>query len=99
MTVSPLIRLTGWPYIPARSGPRLPDSEEWQVWQLKRLNSCPPASAIERAGPVSPTNQAWYSSGSITYTEPTILEWSVPQNSAQKRWYLPGLVASNQAVV
>jgi hypothetical protein len=43
-------------------------------------------------------SQDWKAAGSITVTQPIIPECLVPQYSAQKRWYFPGLVAWNHMV-
>ena len=54
----------------------------------------PRATGDSGAGP--PASHCSYSAGSMTYTDPVIFECSVPQYSAQKMWYFPGLVAVNQ---
>src|SRR5258706_3912814 len=44
-------------------------------------------------------SQLWKSAGSITTMRPIMPECWVPQYSAQKRWYSPTFVASNQVVL
>src|SRR5436189_6203730 len=67
----------------------------WHEPQRCCSNSAAPATSGV-VSPVLPDSHCSYSVGDITWTLPTILECCVPQYSAQNRWYVPGLVASNQ---
>ena len=62
------------------------------------MNSLSPSAAIDSL--TAPDwSHFWKSAGSITTTLPTMPECSVPQYSAQNKWYVPGLVAWNHMLV
>ena len=72
-------------------GPRPWPLSRWQVLHARSLEQ-PGAALRQRALSPPPCSHAWYCAGSSTVTLPIMPEWLVPQYSAQKMWYVPGLV-------
>ena len=75
-------------------------SARWHVPHAWIRKTFSPATATGTfcAPGVSPESHASNAAGSIATTRPIMPECSVPQYSAQNRWYVPGFVASNHAV-
>jgi hypothetical protein len=66
-----------------------------QAWLSNSL--APRCASVPPSLP--PCSHAWYCDGSSTVTLPIMPAWLVPQYSAQKMWYVPGVLASNHSSV